>query len=123
MKKSEELTAVVLCAKIGKHVEQQLRIPISVTYWTDSLVVLHCIRNTIKRFERFVSNSLPTIHELSTASQWKYVKSKQNPADHASCGLSLDDSIKIKKSGFTDRTFYGRTKVAGQIHAKRRTMF
>ncbi|CAH8290201.1 unnamed protein product [Schistosoma bovis] len=93
-----ELTACVLCAKIGRHVREQLSIPISsVIYWTDSTVVLHCIRNTTKRFERFVSNRLETIHELSTPSQWRYVKGKLNPADHASRGLSLNDKAKVRE--------------------------
>ncbi|VDP76899.1 unnamed protein product, partial [Schistosoma curassoni] len=90
-----ELTACVLCAKIGRHVREQLSIPISsVIYWTDSTVVLHCIKNTTKGF---VSSRLETIHELSTPSQSRYVKGKLNPADHASRGLSLNDKVKVRE--------------------------
>ncbi|VDP52219.1 unnamed protein product [Schistosoma margrebowiei] len=93
-----ELTACVLCAKIGRHVREQLSIPISsVIYWIDSTVVFHCIKNTTKRFEKFVSNRLETIHELSTPRQWRYVKGKLNPADHAARGLSLNDKAKVRE--------------------------
>ncbi|VDP38910.1 unnamed protein product [Schistosoma margrebowiei] len=93
-----ELTACVLCAKIGRHAREQSSIPISsVIYWTDSTVVLHCIKNTTKRSERFVSNRLETIRELSTPNRWRYVKRKLNPADHASRGLSLNDKAKLRE--------------------------
>uniref|UniRef100_A0A183JQR5 Integrase_H2C2 domain-containing protein n=1 Tax=Schistosoma curassoni TaxID=6186 RepID=A0A183JQR5_9TREM len=54
-----EFTACVLCAKIGRHVREQLSILISsVIYWTDSTVVLHCTKNMTKRFERRLINNM-----------------------------------------------------------------
>ena len=47
-------------------------------------------RNKTKRFHTFESNRLTIIHNGSNVSEWKYVKSEENPADDASRGLKLD---------------------------------
>ena len=57
------------------------------TFWSDSKVVLGYIRNTTKKFKIFVANRIQQIHENSEVNQWRYVPSKNNPADHASRGL------------------------------------
>ena len=38
-------------------------------FWTDSMVVLHMINNSSKRFPVFVSNCLAQIEEVSDPSQ------------------------------------------------------
>ena len=61
-----------------------------VMFWSDSMSVLKCIRNETKRFHTFESNRLTIIHNGSNVSEWKYVKSEENPADDTSRGLKLD---------------------------------
>ena len=60
-------------------------------FWTDSKVVLGYIQNNTKRFRIFVANKIHQIHKSCRVEQWRYVPSKRNPADHASCGLGVAD--------------------------------
>ena len=57
------------------------------TFWSDSKVVLGYITNTTKKFKIFVANRIQQIHENSEVNPWRYVPSKDNPADQASRGL------------------------------------
>ncbi|KAA3671009.1 uncharacterized protein DEA37_0007414, partial [Paragonimus westermani] len=83
-----ELNVAVLAVKNEKLVSTSLRTTFeSVTYWADSAVVLHYINNTSTRFSTFVANRVATIHEGSLPEQWKHVRSTNNPADLASCGI------------------------------------
>ena len=56
--------------------------------------VLRYINNSITRFHTFVANRIAVIRDGSEPTQWRYVDSKQNPADDASRGLSIHDLIK-----------------------------
>ena len=85
-----ELTAAVVAAQIGATVKNQLKIEIHEEYfWTDSTVVLGYINNDAKRFHVFVSNRVQKIKNLTAPEQWRHVSTEDNPADHASRGLSL----------------------------------
>ena len=87
-----ELTAVVLSAKCSKFIKKELQLEHThETFWTDSKVVLGYIQNNTKRFKIFVANRIHQIHESCRVEQWRYVPSKLNPADHASCGLRIAD--------------------------------
>ena len=61
---------------------------VSEYFWTDSHVVIGYIRNTQRRFKTFVANKVRQVREYSDITQWNYVSSKINPADHASRVLS-----------------------------------
>ena len=61
--------------------------------WTDSKVVLGYINNDAKRFHIFVANRVQQIREYTNPSQWRYIESKENPADDASRGLSAQELI------------------------------
>ena len=65
--------------------------------WTDSTVALGYIRNQTSRFKPFVANRLATIHELTALEEWRYVPSKENPADLASRGIAADDHDAISR--------------------------
>ena len=87
-----ELTAVVLSGKCSKFIKKELQLEYThETFWTDSKVVLEYIQNNTKRFKIFVANRIHQIHESCRVEQWRYVSSKLNPADHASCGLRIAD--------------------------------
>ena len=60
-------------------------------FWTDSKVVLGYINNDVRRFHVFVANRVQWIKSSTEPSQWHYVASKENPADHASRGLTVKE--------------------------------
>lgn len=60
----------------------------SVYAWSDSSVVLSWLNNSQVEYKVFVSNRLHKIHQLLPSCRWFYVRSKLNPADCASRGLS-----------------------------------
>ena len=93
-----ELTAAVLSVKVAISLREELDVQISdEVFWTDSQVVLAYISNDSKRFQIFVSNRIKFIRENSKLSQWRYVPSKQNPADDASRGLKLSATTKNQR--------------------------
>jgi len=59
-------------------------------FWTDSTSVLKYLFNQKARYHTFVANRVNLIRELSSASAWRYVDTKSNPADLASRGLDVD---------------------------------
>ncbi|MBM6549257.1 hypothetical protein H7673_10365 [Streptococcus dysgalactiae subsp. equisimilis] len=84
-----ELTAATLAVRLMRSLVVELKLNFSrVTMWTDSAIVLHCIRNTSTRFVTFVANRLRQIHDGSESSQWRHVPTSLNPADLASRGIS-----------------------------------
>lgn len=60
-------------------------------FWTDSQVVLAYINNEARRFHVFVANRVQMIREHTSPSQWHYIDTTENPADHASRGLHAVD--------------------------------
>ncbi|XP_078384040.1 uncharacterized protein LOC144666486 [Oculina patagonica] len=83
-----ELTAATVSVRLGEILKKELDEPIdTIQYHTDSVTVLRYISNDQKRFQVFVANRVQTIRNLSEPSQWKYVETKENPADDASRGL------------------------------------
>lgn len=67
----------------------------SVTFFSDSKVVLGYINNEQRRFYVYVSHRVQRIRQATSPHQWKYVPSELNPADHGSrfvAAASLKDS-------------------------------
>ncbi|XP_063731551.1 uncharacterized protein LOC134859145 [Eleginops maclovinus] len=91
-----ELTAAVLAARLDKMIKKKLQLELSI-FWTDSTTVLNYISSETKRFHTFVANRVAVIHEAREVAQWRYIGSKQNPADEASRGLSADDFLKCER--------------------------
>ncbi|XP_061897713.1 uncharacterized protein LOC133646409 [Entelurus aequoreus] len=60
-------------------------------FWTDSQVVIGYINNDARRFHIYVANRVQLIRDNSDPSQWYYVDTSENPADHASRGLHASD--------------------------------
>ena len=87
-----ELTAAVVAAKLSSMLKAELEMKIDQEFfWTDSQVVLAYINNEARRFHVFVANRVQLIRELTDTSQWFYVNTCENPADHASRGLYASD--------------------------------
>ena len=66
----------------------ELQQDLNVTFFTDSMIVLHSLRNETKRFPVYVENRLSLILQYSDPSQCHHVPSEMNPADDASRGLT-----------------------------------
>ncbi|XP_030748228.1 uncharacterized protein LOC115876558 [Sitophilus oryzae] len=60
----------------------------SVNLWTDSEIVLAWLHSYPSRFQVFVSNRISQIQTLTQDCKWRYVSSKENPADLLSRGIS-----------------------------------
>lgn len=90
-----ELMAAVTSAKVSHFLEQEMttEIPLSHHYWTDSKVVLGYVHNESKRFQLFVANRIQQIRDYSDPASWQYIDTRQNPADHASRGLTSTELI------------------------------
>lgn len=87
-----ELSAAVVATRTGDLLKRELELDvIGEYYWTDSKVVLGYINNDARRFHVFVSNRIQQIRTSTKPSQWGYVASDQNPADHASRGLTVKE--------------------------------
>ena len=86
-----ELNAAALSVKVSSLLKEELQYEdIQEFFWTDSQVVLGYINNEARQFHTFVANRVQFIRERSSTTQWKYVPSEQNPADHASRGLTVE---------------------------------
>ena len=93
-----ELSAAVIAVRLPRIIIEEMEHKVnSVTFWTDSISVLKCIRNESKRFHTFESNRLTVIRNESSVSEWRYVQSEQNPADDASKGLKVDEMLADKR--------------------------
>ncbi|XP_074632496.1 uncharacterized protein LOC141890859 [Acropora palmata] len=95
-----ELAAATLATRINKVVTKELkgRLTIdSVTYWTDSMIVLKYIANEKRRFVTFVANRVTVIRQESEPSQWRHVRSELNPADYAFRGIKASETKKLEK--------------------------
>ena len=91
-----ELLSSLLACRLTESVKRALddvKSIDSVTYWSDSTVVLGWIRTSNKEFKQFVENRLREIRRLAPSELWKYVPTKQNPADIASRGTTATQLV------------------------------
>ena len=97
-----KLVAAVLSVKISNMIKKELQLQeLDNYFWTDSRVVLGYIANDARAFKTFIANRVHMIEENSNIEQWKYVQSKENPADDATRGMNF------KKFDNIDRWFQG----------------
>ncbi|KAK3752530.1 hypothetical protein QZH41_005142 [Actinostola sp. cb2023] len=92
-----ELTAATVSTRMGHLLKSELDENPSFTYHTDSTTVLRYIANQQTRFKVFVSNRVQTIRDLTDVGQWRYVDTKENPADDASRGLGAQSLLDNKR--------------------------
>ena len=87
-----ELTAALLSVRVSSLLKDQLEYHIdNEVFWSDSKVALGYIANASKRFHVFVANRVQQIRDQTDPSQWKHVRSGENPADKASRGVNADE--------------------------------
>ncbi|XP_039534154.1 uncharacterized protein LOC120483252 [Pimephales promelas] len=86
-----ELCAALSGAQMVKVIQAELTIPIhKVIYWADSTTALHWLKSESCRYKVFVGSRVAEIQTLTDVTQWRYVDSARNPADHITRGLTLD---------------------------------
>ncbi len=89
-----ELNAATVAVRMDAMLKRELEIQPDETYfWTDSETVLKYINNDTARYPVFVANRVSVIRHGSCPTQWRYVSTKTNPADHASRGLTAAQLI------------------------------
>ncbi|XP_037927917.1 uncharacterized protein LOC119662382 [Teleopsis dalmanni] len=84
-----ELCVAVLAAELsarGKSDLQEKDQPVFL--WTDSEIVLSWINSQSSSFQTFVANRVARTQTSTLCPQWRHVRSKDNPADVLSRGLS-----------------------------------
>ena len=87
-----ELMAAILSLRLANTVAEVYKIDqTNVNYWTDSMNVLWWVRNHSRKFKPFVANRISEIQRLSAPGKWNHVKTKENPADLLSQGMSVED--------------------------------
>lgn len=78
-----ELSSALMAAKLAKTLDEFLTVTVtSTTFWTDSTCALSQI-NSDKKLQQFFATRVGDILETSTRQQWRYVPTKENPADYA----------------------------------------
>ncbi len=93
-----ELAAATLAIQLDRLLRKELELEIqSSTFWSDSTTVLQYLRNDTKRFHTYVANRVTFVRANSDPDQWRYVRSKDNPADEASRGSSLTAFLKNER--------------------------
>ena len=77
-----ELCAALELVLAVQRVSNELKKNIdSVTYYSDSKVVLDYLKNSSSSFTRYVSRRVQIILSISSLDQWRYIRSGLNPAD------------------------------------------
>ena len=80
-----ELCAAALAVEMAESISKEIDLPLDgTTFYSDSKVVLGYLNNTSRRFYTYVANRVNRIRHSTSPSQWRYIKSTNNPADLAS---------------------------------------
>ncbi|XP_062538652.1 uncharacterized protein LOC134206926 [Armigeres subalbatus] len=83
-----ELCGALLTAELFEKVNQAIKLPVHVHFWTDSTCVLRWIAATPSNWSAFVGNRCAKIQRLTEGCQWRHVPGMQNPADLISRGIT-----------------------------------
>ncbi|CAG9126253.1 unnamed protein product [Plutella xylostella] len=90
-----ELNGAVMGARLYVKVKEALLCKFdSVTFWTDSTIVIGWLRMNPNQLKTFVQNRTAEIHELTSGLSWQHIAGKHNPADLVSRGATLDTLLK-----------------------------
>ena len=90
-----ELLAALLGARLLKFALEALKLVHDVNYrcWTDSTIALAWIQGNPLKWDRFVSNRVTEIQQLTDVKFWSHCPGEQNPADLLTRGISASKLI------------------------------
>lgn len=84
-----ELCGALMAAELKSKLVNCLRVKFNnIFLWTDSMIVLSWLAKPSSNWNTFVANRIEKIHSNTSAQQWRYVPSSENPADVISRGCS-----------------------------------
>lgn len=87
-----ELCGALLGAKLLDRVRSSLTCKFdNVVCWTDSTIVLGWLHMAPNKLKTFVQNRTSEINDITKDVYWRHVRTKENPADLASRGLTLEE--------------------------------
>ena len=81
-----ELQGAALAAQLYTFICQHLGM-FKTTFWSDSHVVLGCIKSDSSKYKQYVGNRINAIQSSTDKDSWNWVPSKENPADIISRGI------------------------------------
>ena len=88
----------------------------SVTFWSDSRIVLHWLNSESVSFKPFVGVRVAAIQSTWDPKYWRFVPTNLNPTDDLSQGISLEDIDGHWKNGPQGR---GANQVSLSKHRRR----
>ena len=78
-------------------------------FWSDCTIVLCWIRGRTQSFKLFVANRIEEVHDSSRPSRWRYVSTRENPADLPTRGAAVPE-LKQSEMWWRGPTFQARSK-------------
>ncbi|XP_067654469.1 uncharacterized protein [Haliotis asinina] len=87
-----ELSAALVGAQLADMLNRELTLPIErVTLWSISTTVLSWLKSDSCRYKVFVGTRVAEIQTLTNVADWRYVNTKDNPADDLTRGKTLEE--------------------------------
>ena len=87
-----ELMASLVVSRFARTICDEFKIkPVSVTFWSDSRIVLHWLNSESVLFKPFMGVRVAEIQSTWDPTYWRSVPTNLNPADDLSRGISLED--------------------------------
>ena len=84
-----ELMGAVTGLRLAISVANALQVSVKqVKFWCDSMNTLWWIRGHSRSFKPFVASRVGEIQSMTSPEQWRYVSTKDNPADHLTRGMA-----------------------------------
>ena len=95
-----ELMASLVGSRLARTICDEFKIKsVSVTFWSDSRIVLHWLNSESVSFKPFVGVRVAEIQSTRDPKYWRFVPTNLNPADDLSRGISLEDIDGCWKNG------------------------
>ena len=85
-----ELMAAIVASRLAHSIFEEFKTkPSTVTFWSDSTIVLNWLRSESASFKPFVGVRVAEIQATWSSCLWRYVPSDDNPADDLSRGITV----------------------------------
>ena len=87
-----ELMASLVASRLAQTICDEFKLkPASVTFWSDSRIVLHWLNSESVSFKPFVGVRVAEIQSIWDPNFWRFVPTDLNPADDLSRGIPLEE--------------------------------